>query len=83
MLADRISNMTSKTVVLSSLTIAGILSIVAACTTPNEASQELNYSKDYRTDLCFASRHINTNVAVMTNVPCTSEVLRLIPKEVK
>jgi hypothetical protein len=53
------------------------------CSTPTEASQGLRYSKDYRTGLCFASRYINANNVVMTNVPCTPEVEKLIPVEIK
>jgi|WetSurMetagenome_2_1015567.scaffolds.fasta_scaffold1278228_2 hypothetical protein len=53
------------------------------CVTASEASQELHYSKDHRTKLCFASRSINGNNAVMTNVPCTPDVEILIEVEQK
>lgn len=72
--------MTSKSVVLSALTVAGIAMIVTACANTHEMSQELIYSKDNRTNLCFASRNLLQNNAIMTNVPCTPEVLFLISK---
>ena len=38
----------------------------------------LTYFEDPRTGLCFAGRMFSYNAAVMTNVPCTDEVRRMI-----
>jgi len=44
------------------------------------ASIYFTYFKDTRTNLCFVSEGLGRNYAVMTNVPCTPEVLALIGK---
>jgi hypothetical protein len=44
----------------------------------NELLPELIYIRDNRTGLCFASRYLGHQAGVMTNVPCTPEVERLI-----
>ncbi len=40
----------------------------------NTMSTEMRYYKDTNTNLCFAASHIGTQMATMTNVPCTPEV---------
>jgi len=42
------------------------------------ASIYFTYFKDTRTNLCFVSEALGRTYAVMTNVPCTPEVLALI-----
>jgi hypothetical protein len=44
------------------------------------ASIYFTYFKDTRTNLCFVSQALGRTYAVMTNVPCTPEVLALIDK---
>lgn len=46
-------------------------------------SQVLNYSKDYRTGLCFASMYLGSTSGTLSNVPCTPEVEKLIPPGVR
>jgi hypothetical protein len=41
-------------------------------------SSELIYLKDYRTNLCYASWGAMNESGVLTNVPCTPEVERLL-----
>lgn len=41
-------------------------------------SIDMNYYKDSRTNLCFATHNLGTDWAVMTNVPCTPEVEKLL-----
>ena len=36
------------------------------------------YLKDNRTNLCYAGNYLGTQYGVLTNVPCTPEVLELI-----
>lgn len=43
-------------------------------------SDELIYTKDARTNLCFAAFGVKYANALMTNVPCTEEVEKLIGK---
>lgn len=43
---------------------------------------EVEYLKDYRTDLCFA-QYFNGKGWSVTNVPCTPEVERLITNDKK
>ena len=40
--------------------------------------KQIIYSKDSRTGLCYASMSLGSNWAVLTNVPCTPEVEKLI-----
>jgi len=58
-----------------------------SCTDPSFRSSKqnvnhLSYYKDYRTNLCFVKNEIHTENAfideVFVNVPCTSEVEKLV-----
>jgi hypothetical protein len=51
---------------------------VASCGTNEEWALKLNYFKDSRTGLCFAERAWGMETGVVTNVPCTPEVERMI-----
>jgi len=42
--------------------------------TDNTRDYHIHYSKDKRTNLCFAYHELSFNNAVFTNVPCTPEV---------
>lgn len=48
--------------------------------TIQEEAQRITYVKDKRTNLCFVRNSVLTDVSsvVFTNVPCTSEVEKLI-----
>lgn len=39
---------------------------------------EIRYYKDTATNLCFAGQWLGWNSAVLTNVPCTPEVDKLV-----
>ncbi len=45
------------------------------------AGAQLVYFRDTRTELCFAGRYLVFNDAVLTNVPCTEAVQRLIASQ--
>jgi len=46
--------------------------------TTYERTESLTYSFDSRTGLCFASRSLSMNNAVLTNVPCNPHVRLMI-----
>jgi len=50
--------------------------------TIQEKANSITYVKDSRTGLCFVYNTVLTNVnsVIMTNVPCTPEVERLLVK---
>ncbi len=52
--------------------------LVMACANTNDRIQSMQYFKDDKTGLCFAAKHMSMNNAVMSHVPCTPEVERLI-----
>lgn len=52
--------------------------VLCSCTQPETVAVNLEYTKDPRTNLCFASWYLGTHGGVLTNVPCTSEVEREI-----
>lgn len=54
---------------------------VLSCETPRETAASFTYTKDLRTNLCFALYAIGTNGASMTYVPCTEEVEKEIKLE--
>ena len=70
----------------------GLIVMLAACDARSVKVEtnpkNITYSRDARTDLCFASlgRAAGNSVSdladsfSMTNVPCTTEVLALVPK---
>ena len=43
-------------------------------------NNNLHYNKDYKTGLCFAHYQLKYNTGVLTNVPCTPEVEKLLGK---
>jgi hypothetical protein len=45
------------------------------------AGAQLVYFRDTRTELCFAGRYLIFKEAVLTNVPCTEAVQRLIASQ--
>lgn len=40
--------------------------------------EDIKYTKDYRTGLCFATLNLGSNNGTMTNVPCSPEVEKQI-----
>lgn len=54
----------------------GFMSV--SCIDNNKAVNKINYWKDQRTGLCFAAFGMGTQSGLLTNVPCTPEVGRLI-----
>lgn len=48
--------------------------------TDNTRNYHIHYSKDKRTNLCFAYHELGGNNAVFTNVPCTSEVESILDR---
>ena len=51
--------------------------LLVACN-EDESTQEFVYTKDRRTDLCFAWGHAGNGRVVMASVPCTPAVEKLI-----
>lgn len=61
------------------VTLIGLILIISGCDSPpSTVIGHLSYTIDYRTNMCFATYHLAFNNAVMSNVPCTPEVLRQI-----
>lgn len=61
-----------------------LLLLVPSCIGVKENSESINrmhYYKDDRTNLCFMGRSIGWEVGLLTNVPCTPEVLNLVVTE--
>lgn len=48
--------------------------------TRHDMIQTVEYHRDNRTGLCFATYGLGMQNGVMTNVPCTSEVEKLLVK---
>jgi hypothetical protein len=55
-----------------------VVLLTLACDSTGERIDRMKYFKDSKTDLCFAAQSLGFNNGVMTNVPCTPEVERLI-----
>lgn len=66
---------------MTNLQIIVLCILTMSCSSTSDKIQNLQYSKDHRTGLCFASRNLHINTAVMANVPCTPEVEKLIQAE--
>lgn len=47
-----------------------------------EDARKLSYMQDDRTGLCFVYDSLGFNAAILASVPCTPEVLKLLPKPV-
>lgn len=65
-----------------------LLLFCASCTNEthdaNKVAQGLVYFRDIRTGLCFAGWRLEYQHGLMTNVPCTPEVLSsLVPSYLK
>jgi len=61
----------------------GLLACDQISTTPNQDAQTIRYVKDQRTGLCFAYNYVSGSAyggggEVLTHVPCTPEVEKLI-----
>jgi hypothetical protein len=57
------------------------LLLLSACDSFNSSTvNTISYFKDDRTQLCFAASGLGTSLGVLTNVPCTPEVLALIAR---
>lgn len=56
------------------------ITILLGCSSFNEEGRmvDIVYTKDRRTNLCFASMYPTSTQYVLTNVPCTPEVERLV-----
>lgn len=65
------------------LTFASVLSLLSACDSlgPNvtTVTPKLEYSRDDRTDKCFASWMLGYQHGVMAQVECSDKVLELVP----
>jgi hypothetical protein len=55
-----------------------VLLTISCIPSNNEVLNEIKYFRDNRTGLCFAAQALGFNQAVMSNVPCTPGVERLI-----
>jgi hypothetical protein len=58
-----------------------LMLLLTACddyNTTNQGINKISYFKDERTGLCFAGEYLGYNSAVLANVPCSPEVLKLI-----
>jgi len=54
---------------------------VLSCESPRESVARFSYTKDSRTNICFALYNMDTNASSMTYVPCTDEVEKEIQAE--
>ncbi len=62
--------------------VFGVAFAFVGCITASDKAQNLHYTKDRRTDLCFAMYCVGCKTsAPITNVPCTPEVERLLETE--
>lgn len=60
------------------LGLTAVLFAISCVPENNEVLNTISYFRDERTGLCFAARALGFNQGVMSNVPCTAEVERLI-----
>jgi hypothetical protein len=59
-------------------TFFSVALLTMSCANNSDRIESMEYFRDTRTGLCFAAQALGFNQAVMTNVPCTPDVERLI-----
>lgn len=58
-----------------------VLTMLFSCVSTHDRLSYVIYFKDVRTNLCFASMALGYDSAVLSNVPCTPEVLFAIEQD--
>jgi hypothetical protein len=61
-------------------TFLSVVLLTISCVNNSDRIESMEYFRDSKTGLCFAAKHMYANNAVMTNVPCTPDVERLIQR---
>lgn len=58
--------------------VLAVVLLTMACVDSHTEVNKINYFRDNHTGLCFAAYRLQSPNGLLTNVPCTPEVERLI-----